>query len=154
MAAALFRTSPWVKLIAAAAALAALTLAIGHAATFLTPAGNTYARVSPASGFWILLFAFALLAADALTRLQPPPWMRVLFLGITAIGIAALLLSGSWNGLSIMKEYSGRADVFWTEAGKHVTLALGSLLLRRSLGCRSAFCAIGWLRFVPACSIH
>ncbi len=134
MAAALFRTSPWVKLIAAAASLAALTLAIGHAATFLTPAGNNYARVSPASGFWILLFAFALLAADALTRLQPPPWMRVLFLGITAIGIAALLFSGSWNGLSIMKEYSGRADVFWTEAGKHVTLALGSLFAATFVG--------------------
>ncbi|WP_117192346.1 ABC transporter permease [Rhizobium terrae] len=124
---ALFRMSPWLKLTAAAAALAALTIAIGYAASFLTPAGNSYARVSPASGFWILLFAFALLAADALTRLQPPPWMRVLFLAITGGGIALLLISGSWDGLSIMKEYGGRADVFWIEAGKHVTLALGSL---------------------------
>ncbi|MDR6818169.1 osmoprotectant transport system permease protein [Neorhizobium sp. 2083] len=126
-AAALFRTSPWIKLLAAVAALAALTLAIGYAATFLTPAGNTYARVSPASGFWILLFAFALLAADAITRLEPPPGMRVLFLILAAVGVGALLMSGSWNGLSIMKEYSGRADVFWVEAGKHVELALGSL---------------------------
>ncbi len=126
-AVALFRTSPWIKLLAAVAALAALTLAIGYAASFLTPAGNTYARVSPASGFWILLFAFALLAADAITRLEPPPGMRVLFLILAAIGIGALLMSGSWSGLSIMKEYSGRADVFWIEAGKHVELALGSL---------------------------
>ncbi|EUB96640.1 ABC-type transporter, integral membrane subunit [Rhizobium sp. CF080] len=127
IAVALFRTSPWIKLIAAVAALTALTLSIGYAATFLTPAANTYARVSPASGFWILLFAFALLAADAITRLDPPPGMRVLFLILAGLSIGALLMSGRWDGLSIMKEYSGRADVFWVEAGKHVELALGSL---------------------------
>jgi osmoprotectant transport system permease protein len=127
IAAALFRTAPWIKLLAAVVALAALTLSIGYAATFLTPTGNSYARVSPASGFWILLFAFALLAADAITRLDPPPAMRVLFLVLAAAAIGGLLMSGSWNGLSIMKEYAGRADVFWIEAGKHVELALGSL---------------------------
>lgn len=127
-AVALSRASSWLKLIAAAAALLALALAIGSAAGFLTPAGNTYARVSPASGFWTLLFAFMLMAADAITRLEPPPWMRVLFLFLAAGGIGAILMSGSWDGLSIMKEYAGRADVFWSEAGKHVTLALGSLV--------------------------
>ena len=34
---------------------------------------------------------------------------------------------GGWDGLSILKEYANRADSFWAEAGKHVTLALGSL---------------------------
>ena len=132
--AALFRTPPWMKLLAAAIALAALTLSIGLAASFLTPDGNSYARVSPASGFWLLLFAFALLAADAITRLAPPAWMRVLFLMVAAIGIGALLMSGSWDGLSIMKEYAGRADVFWVEAGRHVTLALGSLFAAAVVG--------------------
>lgn len=133
-AASLFRTSPWLKLVAAFAALVALALAIGSAASFLTPAGNTYARVSPASGFWLLLFAFMLLAADAITRLKPPPWMRVLFLVLTAGGVGAILLSGSWNGLSIMKEFAGRADVFWSEAGQHVRLALGSLVVAAAVG--------------------
>ncbi|TDK39674.1 ABC transporter permease [Rhizobium deserti] len=131
---ALFRTPPWLKLGAAASALATLAVAIGLAADFLTPAGNSYARVSPASGFWILLFAFALLAADAITRLKPAPWMRVLFLFIAAAGIALIFLSGIWSGLSIMKEYAGRADVFWAEAGKHVMLALGSLVAATVVG--------------------
>ncbi|MBP1844821.1 osmoprotectant transport system permease protein [Rhizobium petrolearium] len=133
-AASLFRTSSWLKLVAAFAALVTLALAIGSAASFLAPAGNTYARVSPASGFWLLLFAFMLLAADAITRLRPPPWMRVLFLVLTAGGVGAILLSGSWNGLSIMKEYAGRADVFWSEAGQHVRLALGSLIVAAAAG--------------------
>lgn len=132
--AAVLRMTAWAKLIAAAAALLVLVLAMGYAATFLTPSGNSYARVSPASGFWLLLFAFALLAADAMTRLRPPPWMRILFLVIATFGIGGVLMSGSWNGLSIMKEYSGRADVFWTEAGRHVMLALGSLAAAVAVG--------------------
>ena len=133
-AAAVLRTTAWLKLIAAAVALVVLALAIGHAATFLAPSGNSYARVSPASGFWLMFFAFALLAVDAITRLRPPPWMRVLFLVVAAMGAGGLLMSGSWDGLSIMKEYSGRADVFWTEAGRHVVLALGSLAAAVAVG--------------------
>ena len=124
----LFKTPTRLRLLTAAAGLAAIAVFVGMAATFLTPAGNSYARVSPASGFWILLFSFALLAADSITRLRPLPLVRVLLLAITLGGAAVILMSGLWDGLSILKEYSGRADVFWLEAGKHVTLALGSLV--------------------------
>jgi len=123
----LLKTPTFLRLVSAAASLVAIALFIGMAATHLTPPENTYARVSPASGFWILLFAFALLAADSITRLRPRPVVRVLLLLVTLGGAAVILMSGLWDGLSILKEYAGRADVFWLEAGKHVTLALGSL---------------------------
>ncbi|RWX79446.1 ABC transporter permease [Neorhizobium lilium] len=125
---ALIRVPAWSRLVGAVAALAALVFAIGFAAGALTPPGNSYARVSPAAGFWVLVFAFALLAADAITRLQPPPWMRLLFLGVFALLVWGIFASDLWAGLSIMKEYAGRSEVFWSEAGKHVTLAIGSLL--------------------------
>jgi osmoprotectant transport system permease protein len=134
LAAALVRMPPWMRLAAAAAALAALVVGIGLAAGALIPPGNNYARVSPASGFWTLVFAFALLAADAVSRLQPPPWMRLLFLLVVAAVVWALFSSGLWSGLSIMKEYAGRSDVFWSEAGKHVTLAIGSLVVASLVG--------------------
>jgi osmoprotectant transport system permease protein len=122
------RTTPIARLLAAVTALIGLSLSIGLAATYLTPEGNAYARVSPASGFWLLLFAFTLLATDAITRLHPRPVTRVLLLIAAGLGLGALLASGSWSGLSIMKEYAGRADVFWAEAGRHLTLAIGSLI--------------------------
>ncbi|MDE1157100.1 MAG: ABC transporter permease [Neorhizobium sp.] len=131
---ALLRTKPSVRLIAAAIVLIAILTAIGLSATFLTPAGNTYARVSPASGFWLLLFSFALLAADAIARLSPPPWLRLVFLAVAGVVLAVFLMSGLWSGLSIMKEFSGRADVFWAEATKHVMLALGSLVAATIVG--------------------
>lgn len=125
---ALFRTPLVPRLAASVVALAALALLVGVAGTFLTPAANTFARVSPASGFWVLIFAFTLLLADVLTRLNLSPWARVGVLAAAAVAIGLLLVSGAWNDLSILKEYANRADSFWAEGSKHVTLALGSLL--------------------------
>ncbi len=123
----LLRTALAWRLVASVVLLVALALAIGMAGSFLTPPGNTFARVSPASGFWLLLFAFALLLADVLTRLDLSPFVRIGILLVAAVAIGALLASGSWDSLSILKEYANRADSFWAEARKHVALALGSL---------------------------
>ncbi|SHI43633.1 osmoprotectant transport system permease protein [Aureimonas altamirensis DSM 21988] len=125
---ALLRTGPVPKLAGSLIALLALILAIGMVPGHLTPPENTFARVSPASGFWVLLFAYALLATDALARLKPPPLVRVLIL-VGALGVLALVLwSGRWDGLSLMREYGSRADSFWREVGRHLVLALGSLV--------------------------
>ncbi|MER8726973.1 ABC transporter permease [Mesorhizobium sp. M1027] len=124
---ALLKTPLALRLAASVAALAALALLIGVAGSFLTPAGNTFARISPASGFWLLIFAFTLLLADVLTRLNLSPQARVGVLVVAAAAIGLLLVSGSWNSLSILKEYFNRSDSFWAEGSKHITLALGSL---------------------------
>ncbi|MER8602368.1 ABC transporter permease [Mesorhizobium sp. M1233] len=124
---ALLKTPLVLRLAASVVALAALALLIGVAGSFLTPAGNTFARISPASGFWLLIFAFMLLLADVLTRLNLSPQARIGVLVAAAAAIGLLLVSGSWNSLSILKEYFNRADSFWAEGSKHVTLALGSL---------------------------
>ncbi|MGX5841418.1 ABC transporter permease [Mesorhizobium sp. ArgA1] len=124
---ALLKTPLVLRLAASVAALAALAIFIGVAGTFLTPTGNTFARISPASGFWLLIFAFTLLLADVLTRLNLSPLARVGVLVIAALAIGVLLVSGLWDSLSILKEYANRADSFWAEGSKHITLALGSL---------------------------
>lgn len=124
---ALLRTPLLLRLAASVVALVALAVLIGVAGGFLTPAGNTFARVAPASGFWLLIFAFTLLLADVLSRLNLSPLVRVGVLAVAALAIGALLVSGSWDSLSMLKEYASRADSFWAEGSKHITLALGSL---------------------------
>ena len=119
---------PLVRLAAACLGLGVIFPAVGFSAGFVTPAGNTFARVSPALGFWLLALAFALLAADALTRLRLGPWGRLAALSIAAGALALLLLSGAWNDLSLMKEYANRAESFWREARQHLWLALGSMM--------------------------
>lgn len=125
---ALLRTPLMLRLGVSLIALTALAVLIGVAGSFLMPQDNTYARVSPAHGFWLLVFAFALLLADVLTRLALSPWARLLTLAVAAACFGLLLASGSWDSLSILREYTSRADSFRTEGARHLTLALGSLV--------------------------
>lgn len=128
------KTPTALRLVLGLVALLLLAILIGLSAGHLTPPDNTYARVSPASGFWLTSFAFALLTADALARLNPPPLARVALLAAAAVVAAALLMSGVWDGLSILKEYGSRAETFWLEASRHVVLALGSLAAATLVG--------------------
>jgi osmoprotectant transport system permease protein len=118
---------PLVRLGAASLGLCVIFPAVGWSAGFVTPAGNTFARVSPSVGFWLLALAFALLAADALTRLRLGPWARLAGLAAAVGALALLLRSGAWNDLSLMKEYANRAESFWREARQHLWLAFGSM---------------------------
>ena len=130
----LLRAPILLRLLVAATMLAGLAVIIGIAASFLTPEGDNYARIAPASGFWILAFAFALLAADSIARLNPRPLTRVVLLAVALAAIGAVLTSGLWADLSILKEYSSRADAFWAEALRHVLLAVGSLFMAAIVG--------------------
>ena len=129
-----YRTPTLWRLLMSAVGLATLFILIGRAATHLTPAGNALARVSPGAGFWVLAFAFILLAADGLTRLHLKPLPRVAVLLLVAAALALLLITGQWNGLSILKEYFVHADAFWREGLTHIILAFGSLVAATVVG--------------------
>ncbi len=100
--------------------------ATGAAASGLAADVAPYGRVSPASGAWIMLAIAAVLFADGMTRLDPPPLVK-LATGIAATGILALLVAGGvLDDLSVVVEFHNRAGSFWQEARAHVVLALGS----------------------------
>lgn len=131
---ALLRFPPTLKLIMGFVLLAALCFLIGVAAEELTPADNDYARVAPAAGFWLLVFAFTLMVADALTRLRFGPWARLGLLVATALALGGLLASGRLDALSVLQEYAGRAPAFWQEARTHLLLAFGSVAVAALVG--------------------
>jgi osmoprotectant transport system permease protein len=126
-AGALLRLPRRTKLACAALVLVCLAGFIGRSAQFLSPPENTFARVSPGAGFWLLLFGFALMLTDCLTRLRLRPWQRLLVLAAVTLVVAVLLWSGAWNQLSILKEYSTRSAAFWNEGRTHLGLAMGSV---------------------------
>ena len=131
---ALIRTSPAVRLIAGVMTLLALALGVGRAPEHLVAAGDLFARVGPAWGFWLAAFAAALLTADALTRLDCGPLARVAALLIAAAAVVAVATSGALDGLSIMKEYASRPAAFWAEARAHVALSLGAVAAALTIG--------------------
>ena len=55
-------------------------------------------------------------------------------LAAVAVALALLLVSGDWNGLSILKEYFVRSDAFWQQGLTHIVLAFGSLFAATIVG--------------------
>jgi osmoprotectant transport system permease protein len=119
--------NPYVRLATALLGVLAVALAVAAAGNALTPVGNKVVRVAPGSGFWLLLCSLGLMATDAITRLRPGPLMRVLSL-LLFIGAATLSLAhGTFDQLSVMREYAVNAVRFAHELRQHLWLALGSL---------------------------
>jgi osmoprotectant transport system permease protein len=115
------------RLAAALLAIAALVLALAAAGNALTPPGNRVVRVSLGAGSWLLLISLALLATDAITRLRPGPTLRVLLLGLFFVIAGIAIAAGTFDHLSVMREYTVNAARFSRELRQHVYLALGSL---------------------------
>jgi osmoprotectant transport system permease protein len=116
-----------VRLAAALLGVVALALAVAAAGDALTPPGNKVVRIAPGAAFWVLLVALGLMATDATTRLRPGPGLRVLFLAVSFGVIGLVLAHGTFDNLSVMREYAVNATRFAHEARRHVGLALGSL---------------------------
>jgi osmoprotectant transport system permease protein len=116
-----------VRLAAALLGVVALALAIAAVGDALTPPGNKVVRIAPGAAFWVLLVALGLMATDATTRLRPGPGLRVLFLALSFGVIGLVLAHGTFDNLSVMREYTVNATRFAHEARRHVWLALGSL---------------------------
>eukprot|EP00913_Durusdinium_trenchii_P004216 g3908.t1 len=142
------RTSPVLKIAGTLACLILVVLCLGWAADAQLPPGNSYARVAPGSSFWVVLLALMLGASDAIARTKPSPSMRLLLLGVALAALLAVLGSGTLGSVAVMREYAGRADVFWSEILRHATLAFGSMLIAFVIGLPfGVLCyRIGWLR--------
>ncbi|MGH8289569.1 MAG: ABC transporter permease [Steroidobacteraceae bacterium] len=126
-ATALLASNALLRLAAALAGIVIVATALAAAANALTPPHNHIVRVAPGAGFWLLLVTLGLLAADAIARLHPGPGIRVLLLALF-LGIAGFTLAhGTFDRVSIMREYAVNASAFALAARQHIGLSLGSL---------------------------
>jgi len=116
------------RLITALAAVIVLALAVAAAANALSPAGNKVVRVAPGAASWLLLICLGLMATDAITRMRPGPLVRVLLLALALAATGAALAAGTFDNLSVMREYAVNASRFPPELWRHIWLAGGSLL--------------------------
>lgn len=126
-AVALLAENASLRLAAALAGIVVTAMALADAANALTPPHDLIVRVAPGAGFWLLLAALGLLATDAITRMRPGPGARVLLLALF-LGVAGFTLAhGTFDNVSVMREYTVNAAAFAVAARQHVLLSLGSL---------------------------
>lgn len=127
-AVALLAANAPLRLAAALAGIVVVAAALAAAANALTPPHDLIVRVAPGAGFWLLLAALGLFATDAITRMRPGPGARVLLLALF-LGVALLTLAhGTFDNVSVMREYAVDSSAFTLAARQHLLLSLGSLV--------------------------
>lgn len=128
----IFPQRPRVLLALIIAAVLALSGLVHIAATgadmLAQAAASPAARTSLGSGFWLMIVAAALALTDLTARAGFKPVARVLIGFGASLPIAAMILAGHLNELSIMKEYSNKADLFQTSLVRHFVIVLAALL--------------------------
>jgi len=122
------------RLAASLAGIVVLALAVAAAANALTPPGDKVVRIAPGGAFWILLVCLGLMATDAITRMRPGPLARVLLLAVALAIVGAALAHGTFDNLSVMREYTVNSGRFPAELRRHVWLAAGSLVAALIVG--------------------
>jgi osmoprotectant transport system permease protein len=126
-AVALLVANAQLRLAAALAGIVITATALADAANVLTPPHDLIVRIAPGGGFWVLLAALGLLATDAITRMRPGPGARVLLLALFLGAVGLTLAHGTFDNVSVMREYAVNAAAFAVAARQHVLLSLGSL---------------------------
>ena len=112
----------------------AILWVMGHTASQFAEQGSALARTSPGSGLWLSLTLCLLLCADTINRLTPTAlWRLLLNLQVWIVPVA-LLWSGYFADLSLLKEYANRQDVFDDALTRHLALLLGTLLPALMIG--------------------
>ncbi|MGB9097000.1 ABC transporter permease [Erwinia sp.] len=100
----------------------------GHQAGVLSQQGSSLARTSWGSGFWLTGGLCLLIAADAISRLTPQVFWRLILNGQIWLPVIVFLLSGQLDQLALLKEYANRREVFDQAFTRHLLLLVGTLL--------------------------
>ena len=133
----------WLQAIIASALVVACVALAGWQASLLANSETPFARTSLGGAFWVLLVVFWLTATDAVQRLTLGLAARMSLLTAVALATGLLLATGACDGLSIMKEYANRSDVFAAAIARHVQIVALALLPTLCLGVPLGWWEIG-----------
>ena len=154
-----------------AAASAALLLllvlaAAGHAASAMMLGANPATRISLEPAFWVLIACAVLAVADALQRLRAGIAARVAVVIAITAALGLLAAHGTFDALSVAREYESRHQVFTDAVVRHMTLvgvSVGvALMIGLPLGVAAAgrprlqaplFASLNMLQTIPSIAL-
>lgn len=115
-------------LLLAAALLIGLLYAAGRGAAFLSQGAPAAARVSLGWGFWLMALCAAFAVIDAAQRMQLKPVMRFVVACAFAVYIAAMAVHGTFDHLSLVREFAAQRGSFVAELARHGELVVGAIV--------------------------
>jgi osmoprotectant transport system permease protein len=123
---------PAKPLYCAVAVLASLLLLVvlatlGQASRSIAAGASPAARASPGAAFWIIATCAALAVIDALQRLGAGSLWRVMAVIAIGGGIVIMAMAGTFDTLSIAREYASRHQLFAEAVTRHMALVGGSV---------------------------
>lgn len=121
-----------------------LWLTASHA-TFTVQGAVSIARTSFGSAFWLGVVLLGFMASSALQQLRANARQRAVVGAAVLLALAALLASGVCIDLSLIKEYTNRADDFVQVFARHVQIVLLSMASTVCIGL-----PLGWLAHTNA----
>jgi osmoprotectant transport system permease protein len=147
-------------------ALVVVLAAAGHAAAILAIGAPAAARVALGGSFWIIFACAALAFIDALQRAEAGPATQLAAAALVAAGFVALARAGSFDALSLAREFAAKRDVFGTATARHAVLVaasvgpavligvpLGLAALRRERFETPLFAVLNLLQTVPSIAL-
>jgi len=153
-------------LILGTAALLMLAFDAGHIAAMLAAATPPATRISLGWAFWASGFCLVMIVIDALQRLRAG-YLLMLAVAVVIVGsIAALAFAGTFDSLSIAREYAARRGEFAGELGRHCLLVgiavalavvigapIGLYVARRPQRSAGIFGALNLLQTIPSVAL-
>jgi osmoprotectant transport system permease protein len=106
-----------------AALLILVLAAAGDAASILASSAKPASRISLGPAFWTLFACAVLALIDALQRIDVGVGARVLTALAIGSAVTLLAVAGTFDALSIVREYQSRHQVFTAALVQHVVLA-------------------------------
>ncbi len=134
-----------------AAILSILVLdAAGMGAARLSHGLPAAARVSLGWGFWLIALCAAFAVIDAVQRLTLKPAMRFAIACAFVVYTAAMTLHGTFDHVSLLREFAAQRGAFAAELARHGELVVGALVPALVIGVPLGFWATRRPRIRPA----
>jgi osmoprotectant transport system permease protein len=118
----------------ASALLLLVLAAAGQAAGLIAQSGKPASRISLGPAFWVLAAGAALAVSDALQRLGAGVIARIAAVTGIAAGMVVLAAGGTFDALSLVREFETRRQVFADAVMRHMTLVGASVGIAAAIG--------------------
>jgi len=121
-------------LLFAAALLFLLLDGAGRGAAALSRGAAAASRVSLGWAFWVMTLCAIFAIIDAVQRLNAGPGARLALAGGFVAAIAAMTLNGSFDHLSLLREFATQRSAFFAELARHAELVIGAMVPALAIG--------------------